>query len=477
MSEDRLNFVLLVGEDTGRHMGCYGEPYAHTPNLDRLAAEGCRFTNSFSHAPVCAPSRSGLVTGQYPWKIGTHPMRSTLLDPPRLFTHELRDAGYHVAWPTKTDFNFEPPRDFADTTEDTWKDKLPDGPFFVFRNFNVTHESCLWEKKNHEGVGFAERTAGLEDALRHDPADAPVPPYLPDNAVTRRDIANYFDLLTLQDREIGEVLETLDASPARDRTVVIYMTDHGRGLPREKRWCYDAGVHLPLIVRWPGGLEPGSVDERLVAWVDIAPTVLSLAGVAPPEDYDGRIFLGEHTAEPREYVFAGRDRMDEVYDRQRVARSRRYHYVRNDLPDQPWAVRQSYMEQEPTYQEMRRLHAAGELHGDAAVFMQPSKPAEELFDVAADPHCVHNLSADPAHAEALAEHRGALHRFQREVPDLGLVDEREQIAAGLVKDRLSNEYQSRRGQLDEPTYRMGPDPIPLTRDEALADPELTRGRA
>ena len=345
----------------------------------------------------------------------------------------------------------------------------------MFRNFDVTHESGVWDNPNWKGQTHAERTADLPDGLRHNPAAAPVPPYLPDTPVVRRDIARYFDCLALQDRQIGEVLATIDASPARDRTVVIYMTDHGRGLPREKRWCYDAGVHLPLIVRWPGGLEPGSVDDRLVAWVDIAPTVLSLAGVAPPEEYDGRVFLGEHTAEAREYVYAGRDRMDEVYDRQRVARSRRYHYVRNGLPGQPWAVRQDYMEQEPTYQEMRRLHAAGELHGDAAIFMQPTKPAEELFDVTGDPDCLHNLADDPAHAEALAEHRAALDRFQREVPDLGLVDEREQIAAGLVKDRLSDGYGPRRGRLDEPAYRMGPDPIPLTRAEALSDPELTRG--
>ncbi len=466
MDGDRLNFVLLIGEDTGRHLGCYGEAYAHTPNLDRLAAEGCRFTNAFSHAPVCAPSRSGIVTGRYPWSIGTHPMRSTLLDPPRLFTHELRDAGYHVAWPTKTDFNFEPPGGFADTTEDRWKDELPGEPFFVFRNFDVTHESAVWDTPNWRGESHAERTADLPDALRHDPAGAPGAPYLPDTPVVRRDIARYFDCLSLQDRQIGEVLATIDASPARDRTVVIYMTDHGRGLPREKRWCYDAGVHLPLIVRWPGVLEPGSTDGRLVAWVDLAPTVLSLAGVAVPEAYDGRVFLGGAAGEPRDYVYAGRDRMDEAYDRQRMARSADYLYLRNDFPALPWAVHQTYMEQEPTFREMRRLAAAGELHGDAAVFMQPTKPPEELY-AADDRHCVRNLADDPDHAAALRRHREELDRFVAATGDLGLTDEREQIDAGLTRDRLTDEYRPRVTPLPG-AYRVGPATAPVTRDEAEA---------
>lgn len=394
-------------------------------------------------------------------------MRSTLLEPLRLFTHELRDAGKFVAWPTKTDFNFDPPADFADTTDGVWKEGLPDEPFFVYRNFDVTHESGVWDTPNLHGEVHADRVKNLPDELRHDPADAPIPAYLPDTPETRQDIARYFDLLTLQDQQIGEVLKTIDASPAADRTVVIYLTDHGRGLPREKRWCYDAGIRLPLIIRWPNAVEAGTTCDDLVAWVDIAPTVLSLMGVAVPESYDGQVFLGPDAAPPREFVFAGRDRMDEVFDRVRVARSKSYHYIRNGFPALPWAVRQAYAEQEPTYQAMRREHAAGRLEGDAAVFMAERKPAEELYDPQADPDMVRNLASDPAHAEALARHSAALDEFLGSIADLSQMSETQLIADGLVADRLKDEYAQRVGSLPE-ALRIGPETAPLTEEQARA---------
>ena len=462
-----LNVVLLVGEDTGCHHGCYGEAYAHTPNLDRLAAEGCRYTHAFSHAPVCAPSRSALVTGRYPWSIGTHHMRSTLIDPPRLFTHELRDAGVYVAWPTKTDFNFEPPEGFADTTDDVWKARLPAEPFFVYRNFDVTHESCAWDLPNWRGDSYADRVSGLPEDLRHDPAAAPVPAYLPDTPETRRDIARYFDLLTLQDQQIGRVLQTIDASPAADRTVVIYLSDHGRGLVREKRWCYDAGVRLPLIIRWPGGIEPGTTCDDLVAWTDLGPTILSLMGIEVHADYDGRVFLGSEASPPRRYVFGGRDRMDEVYDRVRYARSASFHYIRNDYPALPWAVRQDYQENQPTFQAMRRLHAAGQLEGPSGAFMARRKPPEELYDPVADPDMVNNLADDPGYADAVAEHRMALAEELGAIRDYSRRPESEWVTEGLLTDRLETEYRPRVGRLD-PAFRIGPEVAPLTVQEADA---------
>ncbi|MBB6441683.1 sulfatase family protein [Phycisphaera mikurensis] len=462
--------MLLVGEDTGLHLGCYGNGYATTPNLDRLASGGCRFTQAFTHSPVCAPSRSGLVTGRYPWAIGTHAMRSTLLDPPRLFTHALREAGIHVAWPTKTDFNFEPPAGFADTTDD-WLETLagspPAGPAFFYRNFAATHESRVWDVNPHGGKTYADTLASLGADELHDPAAAPVPPYLPDTPQTRRDVARYHDNLLMQDREIGRALDALDAAGIADETLVIYLTDHGRGLPREKRWCYDAGIHLPLIVRWPGVIEPETVDDRLVAWVDVAPTILALMGVPVPPGGDGRVFLGEERAEPRAFVFAGRDRMDANFDHVRVARSKRYHYIRNGFPGLPYASHHGYMEHEPTLQRMRDLHAAGELHGDAALFMAVNKRPEELFDARADPDCLRNLADDPEHSAALAEHRRALDGFAASVPDLGLRDEADLIAEGLVADRLTGEYRPRVSTL-APEHRIGPERAPLTRAEAEA---------
>lgn len=434
-----LNIMLLVGEDTGRHQSCYGEPYAHTPHIDRLAAEGCRYTQAFTTSPVCAPSRSGLVTGRYPWSIGTHLMRCRLFNPPRLFTHELRDAGYEVHWPTKADFNFEPPADFAHTDTNWLEDgQLPDGPFFVYQNFGVTHESTVWDVGPHDGLTFEQRTAELTDDQRHDPADAPVPPYLPDIPAVRRDIARYFDNLALQDRGVGQALELLERSGQADNTLVIYITDHGRGLPREKRWCYDAGLRLPLIVRWPGGLQAGSVDHRLVSWIDLAPTLLSLVGAEIPESYEGQVFLGDAAAAARDHVLVGRDRMDEQFDRVRGLRTARFHYLRNDFPELPYMQRNAYMEQGPTAKALRHAREHHTLTASQEPFMAHTKPAEELYDVAADPHQLINLAGQSDYRADLERLRSWLSRRLESTGDLGEVSEEVLIERRLIADQLAD---------------------------------------
>ena len=457
------NIMLLQCEDTGRHFGCYGDTYARTPNLDQLAAEGTRFTNAFSHAPVCAPSRGGMVTGCYPWTIGNHYMRCTLRTPPRCFTHELVDAGYHVSWPTKLDFNFEPMEGWCTNQDPWWEKPAPEEPFFVYENFALTHESRMFkEVPEWHGTAFP-----CPDDSRHDPEMAPVPPYLPDTPELRRQLATYYDAVSAIDHQIGERLRWLDENGMLDNTVVILLSDHGRGLPREKRWCYDAGIHLPLIIRWPGRLAAGAVADQLVAWVDIAPTILSLAGVPVPEHYQGQVFLGENKAPERRYVFAGRDRMDEVFDKQRCARDRRFHYIRNDAPGLPWAQRQWYMEQQPVMPVARKLHAEGKLSGDEAVFFAKDKPVEELYDAEADPHGLHNLADDPAHAEDLARMRGAVEGILARHGDMGATDESVWIEKGVLTDRLQ-EYRDRvpREPILPPEQQIGPDPLPTTLEDA-----------
>lgn len=458
---DRPNFILLIGEDAGRYAGCYGDPLARTPNLDRLAASGCRYDNAFSTAPVCAPSRSTLVSGKYAWSMGSHHMRSTLVTPPRLFTHELRDVGYYVSWPTKLDFNFEPTADFRDDAED-WTDKLRHGelsdrPFFLYRNFFVTHESTMWAQPGEAGGGAVVQRQKLTKEWgieRCDPAKVRVPAYLADTPETRADIARFYDALAITDREVGQVLDALDASPYRDNTIVIYLTDHGRGLMREKRWCYDAGMHLSLLVRAPGVTEAGSASDRLVSWVDVGPTVLSLAGVDVPADYQGQVFFGPDTAAEREYVFAGRDRMDEALDRTRCVRDKQWHYIRNYFPQLPWMQRNKYMENMLTTQVMRKLNAAGELSGSQAVFMAHHKPAEELYDVAADPDMVNNLAADPAHAATVERMRGALNDNIAKFGDRAEQSERHLIEQGILTNRLDDEYRPRIAPLP-PEQRLG----------------------
>ena len=288
-----------------------------------------------------------------------------------------------------------------------------------------------------------------------DPAEVPVPPYLPDTPVVRSDIARHADNIAELDRQVGEILDALDASGVAGNTVVVFLSDHGRGLPREKRWPYSAGIHMPLLISWPGVLEPGSTSDRLVSWVDIAPTFLSIAGAPIPADYDGSAFLGSAEGAPRDHVFAARDRMDEAFDRVRVIRDRQFHYVRNFYPQIPYCQRNMYMENMPTMQELRRLNAAGELSGTAAVFMPARKPAEELYDLRADPECVHNLADDPHHAEVRDRMGAELDRFLAEIDDLGAYPERELVAKGVVVDRIE-EFRARLAPLPPEQQRGYP---------------------
>lgn len=443
----RPNIVWIVAEDMGPELGCYGDPQARTPHLDGLARQGARFTRAFTHAPVCAPSRSGLVTGMYPTTIGTHHMRSQLLKPPKLFTSHLRDAGYFVAWPGKTDFNFEvPPGSFDTTANWVQKPEVLGGqrPFFAYINLGESHESQI----RAEEKTLAARRAAIGPKNAHDPAEVRLPPYHPNTPETRRDLANYYDLVTFVDQRIGRVLAALDRMGVADNTVVVFFGDHGRGLPRSKRWVYDSGIRVPLIVRWPGKVAPGSVREDLVSFIDMASTMLAIAGAAVPGELQGQFFLGatgKPNPTPRRHVFAARDRMDETYDRIRAVRTERFKYIRNFHPELPYAQPVSYMELMPTMRAWRRLNDQGKLAGPQALFFAPAKPPEELYDVEADPHEVRNLAASPEHANTLRELRRALDGWIAETRDLGAVPERELISRGLVKDVLA-QYQRRRAR-------------------------------
>lgn len=456
-----INILLLQGEDVGRHVGCYGDKAAFTPNLDKLASQGCRFTQAFSHAPVCAPSRGGMVTGRYPYSLGNHHMRCNLAQPPRTFTQELRDAGYHVNWHTKLDFNFTPQEGWRDE-ESAWHEKpAPPEPFFLYENFGVTHESRMFPHVPDALEDPPPEAVGLKP---HDPETLEVPPHLTDCPEVRKQLAKYYNAYSVLDAQVGRRLQWLDDQGLADNTLVIFLSDHGRGLPREKRWCYEAGLHLPLIVRWPGQLNPGSVSHDLVAWVDIAPTLLSLADAEIPADYQGQIFLGDHAAPPRDYVFAGRDRMDEVFDRVRVARNQRWHYIRNFAPKLPWAQCQKYMEQQEIMGIMRAKWKAGDLKGDEAAFFADEKPSEELFDIQQDPECLHNLALDPAYLAPLQVMRNQLDAHLDAVNDLGALSEEALVAQDILTDSLP-EYEERRA--DCPVDRLvGSQPFPITLDEA-----------
>jgi len=458
----RPNIVIFQGEDTGRHQRCYGETAGRTPHIDRLAAEGCRFAHAFTVAPVCAPSRGCMASGRVPTEIGNHLMRSALTEPPKVFTEVLREHGYFVNWANKTDFNFEPAEAFADART-FWIDELenakrPPEPFCLYYNFGPTHESTLWPPGAKPGL---EPPAGEPGYGEDRHGGVPVPPYLPDTPVTRSGLLRYYDRLALQDHYVGRVMAMLEWMGLAENTIFIYLSDHGRGAPREKRWVYEAGIHLPLIVRWPGRVRAGTVREDLVSWVDLAPTLLHLAGVdrsvAQALEMPGRLFLDETGGAPEPEpgcVFAATDRQGDAGDRSRAARDRRYLYIRNDFPRIPWAQRNWYQETSPILRQMRHMDAAGELAFPANAFLAEQKPPEELYDTLADPHCVVNLIENPACAEVRDRLRAEMDRWRAAYDLLGQLDERELIERGVIEDHLDR-YRARDGRLPEPLNKGG----------------------
>ncbi|HEX5105036.1 MAG TPA: sulfatase, partial [Pirellulaceae bacterium] len=315
VAAERPNILWISLEDISPNLGCYGDEYAVTPNIDRLAAEGCRYTQAFSHAGVCAPTRSGIITGMYPTSIGTHYMRCKGVPPSHVkcFTEYLRSRGYYCTNDNKTDYNFDSPLTAWDDNRKGahWRNRpSKETPFFCVINLTTTHESQIRLPE----AQLENRRKTLSADELHDPAKAPLPPYYPDTPVVRRDVANYYDNLTWTDREVGRILKQLADDGLADSTIVFFWGDHGWGMPRGKRWIYDSGIRVPLVVRWPGQLQPGSASDELVAFVDLAPTMLSLAGAPIPKHLQGQAFLGEQKAPPREYIYAARDRMDETLD-------------------------------------------------------------------------------------------------------------------------------------------------------------------
>ncbi len=420
----RPNILWVSCEDTGPEMGCYGDAYAVTPNIDRLASQGVRFTNAFSHSGVCAPTRSGIITGMYPTTIGTHGMRSNGVPPAyvKCFTEYLRAAGYYCTNDNKTDYNFAAPVTAWDDNRRGahWRNRpRKDQPFFAVVNITSSHESQIRQPE----AQYRKLIATFEPEEIHDPEKATLPPYYPDAPVVRKDWARYYDIVTGMDKTVGQVLQDLEDDGLADKTIVFFWGDHGRGLPRGKRWLYDSGIHVPLIVRWPGVIEPGTTNDEMVCFLDLAPTVLSLAGVEIPKHLQGQVILGPHKAPPRQYIFAARDRMDETRDTIRAVRDERYKYLRNFMPEQPYAAPIAYMDEMPSMREWRRLNAAGKLTGPQTLFFRKTKPVEELFDTQADPHEVKDLADQPEMQETLQRMRAELDRWMHDTGDLGLIPE------------------------------------------------------
>ncbi len=415
------NILWLSIEDTGQQVQPY-DAYARTPNIARLAREGVTFLNAFSHSPVCAPTRSGIITGMYPTSIGTHHMRSDMVPPPfvKAFPEYLRRLGYYTTNNSKTDYNFPTPITAWDESGSRahWKNRADKNqPFFAVFNYGSSHEGSVRRR-------FAAR--GMDPANRiHDAARLVLPPYYPDTPKVREAWAAYYDVVTQTDRTIGEMFGELEDAGIADETVVVFWGDHGVGLARGKRWLYDSGVRVPLIARWPGKIEPGVVRADFVQFLDLAPTMINIAGGEAPAHMQGRVILGDNQGPEPQYLYHARDRMDERYDMIRAVRNKRYLYLRNFESHKPWVQFMRTPSQGPIYQELGRLKREGGLDRLTSIFMGDTKPFEELYDTVADPHQVHNLAADSRYGEVLEELRKESIAWMKRTGDRGLLPEPE----------------------------------------------------
>jgi N-sulfoglucosamine sulfohydrolase len=431
---DRPNILWLIGEDFSPDLGCYGTKEVSTPNLDRLAGQGVRYTRYFTTAPVCSTSRSAFMTGMYQTTIGAHNHRSHRDDGyqlpagVRVITDWMRDAGYFTAnirqLPENFGFNGSGKTDWNFTYEgnpfdsDRWDDLKGHQPFMAQINFQETHRA-------------------FHAPPHADPKKVVIPPYYPDHAVTREDWAKYLDAATELDRKVGLILKQLEDDGLADSTVVFFTSDHGQAHVRGKQFCYDSGLRAPLIIRWPSRFllprhfTPGTVDERLLISLDLAPTMLTIAGSNQPRKMQGRPIFGDNAErQSRPYAFGARDRCDETVFRFRTARSERYRYIHNFTPERPFLQANAYKERSyPVWNLLKELDAAGQLTPLQKKLTAPTMPAEELYDIVADPYETKNLADSPEHQSVLIEMRAAVDRWIDESNDQGRQLEPVELAA------------------------------------------------
>jgi uncharacterized sulfatase len=422
-NQARPNILWLTSEDHGPQMGCYGDTFATTPNVDRLASRGMIYTHVWSCAPVCAPARTTLISGLHAPSAGAEHMRSLVPYPAgqRMYPQLLREAGYYCSNHAKEDFNLAKPGKVWDrsSTNAHWRQRAAGQPFFAVFNSEKSHESKM-RARPHRAI--------------HDPAKVRVPAYHPDTPEVRRDWAQYYDVVSAADADAGRRLAELEADGLADDTIVFYFGDHGSGMPRSKRWPYDSGLRVPLVVFIPEkfkALRPpdyqaGGKSDRLVSFVDFAPTLLSLAGVKPPDWMQGRAFLGPFLAPAPEFLHGFRGRMDERCDLVRSVSDGRFVYVRNYMPHLIYGQHLDFMWQTPTTQVWEKLHREGKLTAAQDSFWN-RKPPEELYDLRDDPDEVKNLATSPAHQEIKARLRAAQREQVLSIRDVGFIPEGERF--------------------------------------------------
>ena len=447
-SDEKLNVIWISCEDMGPVLSSYGVKEISTPNIDKLAEEGIKYTNAYSTVGVCAPSRFSIITGMYPARLGAHNMRTgnfyTYKDPDKLtykqnkgvidksginvpeyevvtptnikaFTEYLRNENYYCINNNKCDYQFNSPFTAWDEVSGniSYKDRPKNTPFFYVKNLMVTHESRIWLRKN-------EPITVNKDILK-------IPAYYPDIPEVRNDIAIKYSNIQEMDRQVGEIISNLEKNDLLDKTIIFFWSDHGGNLLRQKRAVGNSGLKVPLIIRFPDGYRSGEVDNRIVSLMDLGPTTMSLLGIKPPSFLDGKAFLGKYKTKPRNYAFGSADRFDESTDMQRSVIDGRFVYIKNFMPELPLIYRNKYREQISMNKKIIQMDRDDELIGDSKYIFMKSKQDEELYDLKFDPYEVDNIANNPDYKDKLIELRNALNTWQYEIDDKGFINESELI--------------------------------------------------
>ncbi|MBG28937.1 MAG: sulfatase [Opitutae bacterium] len=459
----RPNILWITAEDMSPALGCYGDKYATTPHIDRLATQSVRYLNAFATAPVCSPARSCLITGVHAVSLGTQHLRSNSPLPDFIhgFPHYLRKVGYYTTNNGKTDYNTSSEKRLI---RESWSESSPKAhwrgrkdskkPFFSIFNLMVSHQSrsMVYPYERFQKEVQSKLTA---DQI-HDPANAPLPPYYPDTPITRRTVARFYDCVTLMDKQVGDILAQLEEDGLADDTIVFFYSDHGSGIPRHKRVALDSGLHVPLLIRFPekykamAPSKAGATTDRLVSFVDFAPTALNLLGLPIPEYMQGKPFLGSKSSDVRRYLHAARDRVDEAYDFARATRDKRWLYVRTFRPDLSFNQPTYYSDMGEVRHEFYKLAELSKMSAAQRDYAGPVRPLEALYDCLADPMNLKNLAAERKYLKELNRLRNAQGQWIREVRDLGFLPEE------LVKEMSleSSPYEATRQEKEFPPEEL-----------------------